>query len=146
MNFDQEGVVTGFQLFPIGETKLSLDNGDMILTLSETDIQVIVNRATSANLRTPIDGDHFLHHLALSQGIDEDKIAESAPYSNGLGTLGFGTLTKKPDGVWIEQIKWNDTARFLLKNGQYKYFSPVIKGLDKRLQLSMISKLNVMFD
>lgn len=48
-------------------------------------------------------------------------------------------MKHRSDGLWIEIEKWNPSGKALLAAGQYKYFSPVIKGLDNQTPLRVTS-------
>ena len=43
----------------------------------------------------------------------------------------IGSLEVRNDGLWATEVNWTDRAAELLRNGEYRYFSPVIYWTDE---------------
>lgn len=136
---DAEGVPSAWRLFAVGDNRVTSSTEDGMLKLTSDDVNTIVKRYEQKGLSIPIDGEHYIEHLAKAMNLDGDELAKAAPYKDGEGTLGFGRLENRDDGLWITVEKWNDAAKALIKGGQFRYFSPWIKGLDGESPLRVTS-------
>lgn len=105
---DSEGLPRAWRLFTVGDNIVTDQEGDGTLRMKKEDIDTIVERFETKGLEIPVDGDHYLEHLAKEKGMDADELVKSSPYKEGEGTLGFGKLEKREDGLWLSVEKWNE--------------------------------------
>lgn len=134
-----DGLPTGWRLLKSGVNILTQNGEAVTLTLSEKHLQQVTDYYHSKSAKIPLDADHFLHHLAMHNGLDEGALVAAAPYKGGLGTLGYGALELRGDALWVAQIDWVPSAKTLLNEKQYRYSSPVLQGIDGKSPLRVTS-------
>ncbi len=138
---DTDGVPVAWQLFKVGDNLLTRNGEQINLVLSADDMQQMQNYFTEKGVKIPVDSRHYLWHLAQKLGVDESEVVKSLP--DGRGTLAFGDIAARADGVWLENADYKPLPRKLMQEGVWRYFSPVIRGLsDGRLRITSVALEN----
>lgn len=125
---DGEGVPTAWRLFGFGPVSLTQDGETQSGTFLPQHADEIVAFFKKKGERIPIDCEHFLKVLSDQLGVDE---AAAARLWGERAAAGSATMEPRPDGLWLTDVKFVPRARLLLGEGLYRYFSPVIRGLQK---------------
>ena len=125
---DSEGVPVEWTLFSVGDTPYCQEGQDGMIRLSSEDIDAILDYHAKKGENIPIDSDHFLHYLAEKNGVDEKEALLLLP--SGVAAMGFGKLERLGDDLRIRATR-TPSGHAFLKEKVFKYFSPVIRGLQK---------------
>ncbi len=134
---DADNVPTAWRLFAVGVNALTKSGNPAALELSSDDMKAIADHFTRKGNRIPIDSRHFLFQLAAKTGRSESEILDLLPSKTG--TMGFGSIEARADGLWLTDVEFVPAARELVKAGVCKYFSPVIRGIDGKSPLRVTS-------
>ena len=124
---DQNGVPVEWTLLRIGSNPICQDGCDGSLVLTAEAMDQIIAYHTKKGELIPIDSEHYLYELASQKKLDEGETLKLFP--GKVAALGFGTLALSGKKLRIK-VKWNPKAYEMLKEKIYKYFSPVIRGLE----------------
>ena len=124
---DENGVPVEWTLLRIGVNPICQEGKDGALVLSAEAMRQIMEYHTKKGELIPLDSEHYLFELANQKKLDEAETLKLFP--GGVAALGFGSLALSGDGLRIK-VKWNPAAYEMLKEKIYKYFSPVIRGLE----------------
>ena len=124
---DENGVPVEWTLLRVGPNPICQDGRDDVLVLTAESMRQIVEYHNKKGELIPIDSEHYLFELAHQQNLTESETLELFP--GGVAALGFGSLTLSGEELRIK-VKWNPKAYGMLKEKIYKYFSPVIRGLE----------------
>lgn len=124
---DENGVPVEWTLLRIGTNPICQEGRDGSLVLSAEAMRQIMEYHTKKGELIPIDSEHYLYELANQKKLDEGETLKLFP--GGVAAMGFGTLALSGEDLRIK-VKWNPPAYEMLKEKIYKYFSPVIRGLE----------------
>ena len=124
---DQNGVPVEWTLLRIGSNPICQEGRDGSLVLTAEAMQQILDYHTKKGELIPLDSEHYLYELANQKKLDESETLKLFP--GGVAALGFGSLALSGEDLRIK-VKWNPKAYEMLKEKIYKYFSPVIRGLE----------------
>lgn len=124
---DQNGVPVEWTLLHIGSNPICQEGRDGALVLSAEAMRQIMAYHEKKGEEIPIDSEHYLYELANQKHLDEGETLKLFP--GGVAALGFGSLALSGEELRIK-VKWNPAAYEMLKEKIYKYFSPVIRGLE----------------
>ena len=114
-------------LLRIGSNPICQEGRDGSLVLTAEAMQQILDYHTKKGELIPLDSEHYLFELANQKKLDEGETLKLFP--GGVAALGFGSLALSGEDLRIK-VKWNPKAYEMLKEKIYKYFSPVIRGLE----------------
>ena len=124
---DQNGVPVEWTLLRIGSNPICQEGRDGSLVLTAEAMQQIMEYHTKKGELIPLDSEHYLFELANQKHLDEGETLKLFP--GGVAALGFGSLALSGEDLRIK-VKWNPKAYEMLKEKIYKYFSPVLRGLE----------------
>ncbi len=124
---DECGVPTAWRILVQGGNPLVRNGVAGELVLEEEDLAAIMAYFQAKGELIPIDSRHYLHRLAAARRLEEAEIARLLP--ERIAAMGFARLERRGPALWIRVDKWNPTAYELLKEGIFKYYSPVLRGL-----------------
>ena len=124
---DENGVPVEWTLLRIGANPICQEGKDGALVLSAEAMRQIMEYHTKKGELIPLDSEHYLFELANQKKLDEAETLKLFP--GGVAALGFGSLALSGENLRIT-VKWNPAAYEMLKEKIYKYFSPVIRGLE----------------
>ena len=124
---DENGVPIEWTLLRIGSNPICQEGRDGSLVLTAEAMQQILDYHTKKGELIPLDSEHYLFELANQKKLDEGETLKLFP--GGVAALGFGSLALSGEDLRIK-VKWNPKAYEMLKEKIYKYFSPVIRGLE----------------
>lgn len=124
---DDAGVPVEWTLLKLGETPYCQDGKDGVIFLTPDGMQHILEYQAKKGELIPIDSEHYLYQLANEKGVDESDALRMIP--DGVAAMGFGKLNGDGDKLRI-RVKWTPSAYKLMQEKIYKYFSPVIRGLE----------------
>ena len=124
---DQNGVPVEWTLLRIGSNPICQEGRDGSLVLTAEAMNQIMEYHTKKGELIPLDSEHYLFELANQKHLDEGETLKLFP--GGVAALGFGSLALSGEDLRIK-VKWNPAAYEMLKEKIYKYFSPVIRGLE----------------
>lgn len=125
---DDAGVPVEWTLLHIGENPICQEGRDGAITLTGEDMAAIIGYHRKKGEAIPVDSEHYLFTLAQSKQLDEAETLRLFP--GAVAALGYGELELAGDELRI-RVRWMPTAYEMLKEKIYKYFSPVIRGLDR---------------
>ena len=124
---DENGVPVEWTLLHVGSNPICQEGKDGALVLSADAMQQIMEYHEKKGELIPVDSEHYLFELANQKKLDEAETLKLFP--GGVAALGFGSLALAGEELRIK-VKWNPAAYEMLKEKIYKYFSPVIRGLE----------------
>ena len=124
---DQNGVPVEWTILEVGENPICQNGQDGSLVLTAEAMDQIMDYHTKKGELIPLDSEHYLYELANQKKLDESETLKLFP--GKVAALGFGSLTLSGKKLRIK-VKWNPKAYEMLKEKIYKYFSPVIRGLE----------------
>ncbi len=124
---DENGVPLEWTLLHTGRNQLCHEGRDAELVITAEDMDRIMDYHAKKGELIPVDSEHYLFILAEQKKLDESETLKLFP--GGVAALGFGSLMLSGGDLRI-RVKWNPAAYEMLKEKIYKYFSPVIRGLD----------------
>lgn len=137
---DDNGVPVEWTLLKAGETSYTKEGIDGKLFFTEKDLSEMLSYHEKKGEEIPVDSEHFLFALASGKGMEESEVLKLFP--TGGGALGFGRLFLAGNELKIK-VKWLPAAYPFLKEKIYKYFSPVIRGLENGpLRLTSVAMTN----
>ena len=125
---DENGVPVEWTLLRIGENPICQEGRDGVIRLSAEAMSQILEYHTKKGEQIPVDSEHYLFDLANQKGLDEAETLKLFP--GGVAALGFGSLALAGEDLRI-RVKWAPKAYEMLKEKIYKYFSPVLRGLER---------------
>lgn len=124
---DQNGVPVEWTILKVGENPICQEGRDGAIRLTAEGMQQILAYHTKKGEEIPIDSEHYLYELANQKKLDEGETLKLFP--GGVAAMGFGSLALAGENLRIK-VKWNPAAYEMLKEKIYKYFSPVLRGLE----------------
>ena len=124
---DPAGVPVEWTLLRAGDTPLCQEGRDGVLQLTADHLAEIVAYHHKKGEEIPLDSEHYLFELAERKHLDEAEALRLFP--GGVAALGYGTLRLTGEELRIN-VKWTPAAYEMLREKIYKYFSPVIRGLE----------------
>ena len=124
---DENGVPVEWTLLRIGSNPICQEGRDGSLVLTAEAMNQILDYHAKKGELIPLDSEHYLFELANQKKLDEGETLKLFP--GGVAALGFGSLALSGEELRIK-VKWNPKAYEMLKEKIYKYFSPVIRGLE----------------
>ena len=138
-----DGFPTAWRLLRVGRNELTRNGKSHVLTLSAEDIAAMADYAARKGEKIPIDSRHTLFLAARKFGVEESEVRKLLPH--GVAALGFAGLQARPDGLWAVDVEFLPLAAEVVAEGMFRYFSPVLRGLepDGVLRVSSIALDNV---
>ncbi len=132
-----------WRLLRTGSNPLTKEGKPFELKISKTDVENIVQYAAEKGEKIPIDSRHTLFALAEKHGIEETALEKAVPQK--CAALGYASLEAREDGVWAVDAEWTPLGAAMIRNGCFRYFSPVIRGMSPGgvLRISSIALDNV---
>ena len=124
---DENGVPVEWTLLRIGSNPICKEDRDGSLVLTAEAMRQIMEYHAKKGELIPLDSEHYLFELANQKKLDESETLKLFP--GRVAALGFGSLALSGEDLRIK-VKWNPKAYEMLKEKIYKYFSPVIRGLE----------------
>jgi len=124
---DENDVPVEWTLLRIGPNPICREGRDEVIVLTAEDMRQIIAYHEKKGELIPVDSEHYLFELANQKKLDEAETLKLFP--GGVAALGFGSLMLSGEELRIK-VKWNPAAYEMLKEKIYKYFSPVIRGLE----------------
>lgn len=117
-------------LLKVGDNQLKKDGKDFVLRLSAEDIASAVRHHKEQGVQIPLDSRHALYLAAEKAGVDESEALRMFPQR--VAALGFANLSENPvtGNLDLVDVEWLPLAREMYKNGQLRYYSPVVRGLN----------------
>ena len=125
---DADGVPVEWTLLRVGDNPICQEGRDGSITLRAEDMRSIVEYHHKKGELIPVDSEHYLFALAQEKALDEAEALRLFP--GGVAALGYGALALSGDELRVK-VQWTPAAHGMLKEKIYKYFSPVLRGLDK---------------
>lgn len=124
---DENGVPVEWTLLKIGDNPLCQEGKDDNLSLSAEQMNEILDYHRKKGELIPLDSEHYLYDLANQKKMDEAETLKMFP--GGVAALGYGSLALSGEDLRVK-VKWTPAAYEFMKEKIYKYFSPVIRGLE----------------
>ena len=126
-----------FRLFAVGENHLTRNGKEFVLTLSAEDIKAIAAYQQRKDEKIPIDSRHALFLAARKANLTESEALKAIP--SKVAALGFAALSAEPDGLYAADVELLPLGAELFRQGAFRYWSPVIRGLDGKSPLRVTS-------
>ena len=126
-----------FRLFAVGENHLTRNGKEFVLTLTAEDIKAIADYQQNKKEKIPIDSRHALFLAARKANLTESEALKAIP--SKVAALGFAALSAEPDGLYASDVELLPLGAELFKQGAFRYWSPVIRGLDGKSPLRVTS-------
>ncbi len=137
---DANGVPVEWTLLKVGDNPICQEGRDGVIALSTADMRSIVEYHEKKGELIPIDSEHYLFALAQSKKLDEAEALRLFP--GAVAALGYGALALSGEELRVK-VQWTPAAYAMLKEKIYKYFSPVLRGLEKPpLRLTSVAMTN----
>ena len=135
---DADGLPRSWPLLKVGDNVATRSAGMPInVRLTHDDLAAIVQYHNAKGVKIPIDSEHVVSNLAGRLGIDEAELLRKLPRYSGVA--GFGTLELRGDRLYLTRAEYLDIGKEVLKAGQFRYFSPSLRGLDGKSPLRLTS-------
>ena len=135
---DAEGLPVSWPILRAGDNIITRrDSMPVNLELSAQELQDIAAYQQAKGAKIPIDCQHVVSNLAGKLGIDETELLKKLPRYSGVA--GFGRLEARGDALYLTDAEWLPIGREVMKAGQFRYFSPSIRGLDGKSPLRVQS-------
>ena len=133
-----DGLPKAWPIFRAGENIVTRrDSMPVNLELSQEDLQNIAAYQRAKGTKIPIDCQHVVSNLAGKLGLDEPELLKRLPRYSGVA--GFGNLEAREGSLYLTDAEWLPIGAEVMKAGQYRYFSPTIRGLDGKSPLRVMS-------
>lgn len=133
-----DGLPQAWPIFRAGDNIITRPNSmPMNLELTQSDLQHIADYQQAKGAKIPIDCQHVVSNLAGKLGMDETELLKRLP--RYCGVAGFGSLETRGDALYLTEVEWLPIGAEVMKAGQYRYFSPSIRGLDGKSPLRVMS-------
>ena len=137
---DGNGVPVEWTLLKVGDNPICQEGRDGVIALSSADMRSIIDYHEKKGELIPIDSEHYLFALAQSKQLDEAEALRLFP--SAVAALGYGALALSGEELRVK-VQWTPAAYAMLKEKIYKYFSPVLRGLEKPpLRLTSVAMTN----
>lgn len=120
-----DNVVTRRQAMPIN------------LRLTREDLQGMVEYHQAKGVKIPLDCQHVVSNLAGKVGLDEAELLRRLPRYSGVA--GFGKLELRGEALYLAEVEYLPIGREVMAAGQFRYFSPALRGLDGKSPLRCTS-------
>ena len=135
---DADGLPRAWPLLKAGDNVVTRSEGMPVnVRLTHDDLAAIVQYHDTKGVQIPIDSEHVVSNLAGKLGIDEAELLRKLPRYSGVA--GFGTLELRGDTLYLANAEFLDIGKEVLKAGQFRYFSPSLRGLDGKSPLRLTS-------
>lgn len=133
-----EGLPKAWPIFRAGDNIVTRSNAMPVnLKLTGEDLRSIADYQKAKGTKIPIDCQHVVSNLAGKLGIDEPELLRQMP--RFAGVAGFGNLEARGDALYLSDVTWLPIGAEVMKAGQFRYFSPSIRGLDGKSPLRVMS-------
>lgn len=138
---DKNGVPVEWTLLRMGDNPICQEGQDGAIRLSGEDMRQIMEYHRKKGELIPIDSEHYLYELANRKKLDEAETARLFP--GGVAAMGYGELALKGDELRVK-VQWTPAAYEMLKEKIYKYYSPVLRGIEKGpLRVTSVAMTNI---
>lgn len=133
-----DGLPRAWPIFRAGDNVVTRKNAMPVnLKLTGEDLKAIENYQRAKGSKIPIDCQHVVSNLAGKLGIDEPELLKQLPRYSGVA--GFGNLEVRGDALYLADVEFLPIGAEVMKAGQFRYFSPSIRGLDGKSPLRVMS-------
>ena len=132
-----------WRLLRIGHNPLTREGRPFDLLFSREDAEAVERYFRGKGEKIPIDSRHALFALAEKSGIEESELPRALPQK--CAALGYAGIEARQDGLWAVEVEWTALGAEMIRNGFFRYFSPVIRGMAPGgiLRISSIALDNV---
>lgn len=138
---DKNGVPVEWTLLRTGDNPICQEGQDGAIRLSGEDMRQIMEYHRKKGELIPIDSEHYLYELANRKKLDEAETARLFP--GGVAAMGYGELALKGEELRVK-VQWTQAAYEMLKEKIYKYYSPVLRGIEKGpLRVTSVAMTNI---
>ena len=138
---DKNGVPVEWTLLRTGDNPICQEGQDGAIRLSGEDMRQIMEYHRKKGELIPIDSEHYLYELANRKKLDEAETARLFP--GGVAAMGYGELALKGEELRVK-VQWTPAAYEMLKEKIYKYYSPVLRGIEKGpLRVTSVAMTNI---
>lgn len=135
---DADGLPRAWPLLKVGDNVVTRSEGmPLNLRLTHDDLAAIVQYHDAKGVKIPIDSEHVVSNLAGKLGMDEAELLRKLPRYSGVA--GFGNLELRGDALYLVNAEYLDVGKEVLRAGQFRYFSPSLRGLDGKSPLRVTS-------
>lgn len=133
-----DGLPTAWPILRAGDNVVTRSQAMPInLRLTRKDLQGMVDYHRTKGAKIPLDCQHVVSNLAGKMGIDEAELLRRLPRYSGVA--GFGSLELRDDALYLADVEYLPIGREVMSAGQYRYFSPSLRGLDGKSPLRCTS-------
>lgn len=137
---DQNGVPVEWTLLTAGDTHICQEGKPDVLRFTADDLRTMADYFHQKGELIPIDSEHYLFDIAERNRITEIDTVRMFP--SGVAAIGYGAITLMGEKLRL-RVKWTDSAYPFLKEKIYKYFSPVIRGMQQGpLRITSVAMTN----
>lgn len=128
VEYDAQGLPQRFLILPYGPGTLTIEGQTTPFEFTPELAAAILAHAATKDEAIPIDCEHASFHLAESLAHEEGILAATPLLGERLA-CGFVRLAADEAGLWARVESWTPRAATLLREKNYRYFSPVLRGL-----------------
>ena len=137
---DANGVPVEWTLLTAGDTHICQEGKPAVLRFTADDLRTMADYFHQKGELIPIDSEHYLFDIAERNRITETDTVRMFP--GGVAAIGYGSLALEGEKLRLK-VKWTDAAYPFLKEKIYKYFSPVIRGMQQGpLRITSVAMTN----
>ncbi len=135
---DSEQLPVAWPMLRVGDNLVTRSNDMPVnLKLTAADLQSMVDYHLAKGVQIPIDCKHVISNLAGKLNIDESELVKQLPRYTGVA--GFGKLELRNDTLYFVEAEYLPIGREVMAAGQFRYYSPTIRGLDGKSPLRITS-------
>jgi phage I-like protein len=139
---DENGLPKAWRVFPFGPVSLTKDGVTLAGEFTREHADRIIAHHQQKGEKIPLDCNHVLAAAAGELKVEERELIKMTGENHPL-PVGFASLEKREDGLWISDVDWVPLGAELMKRKLFRYFSPVIRGLkDGNLRISSCAVTN----
>lgn len=137
---DANGVPVEWTLLTAGDTHICQEGKPDVLRFTADDLRTMADYFLQKGELIPVDSEHYLFDIAERNRITETDTVRMFP--GGVAAIGYGSLALEGEKLRLK-VKWTDAAYPFLKEKIYKYFSPVIRGMQQGpLRITSVAMTN----
>ncbi len=126
---DPDGLPLAWRLLKTGSQEYTQNGKKDVLTFGAETIRAMAAYQHDKGEKIPIDSRHVLALEAEKAGVEESQVAKLLPH--GTAALGYGNLEARDDGLWLTDVEFIPLAAQFVRDGLFRYFSPVLRGLEE---------------
>ena len=137
---DEQGLPARFRVLGWGTTSFTQEGNQAAFDFTKEQAQNIVDQFSQRSSDLPIDCEHLAFQVAKALKMEEQDLS---PFYMAKAAIGWWKPEVGEDGLYAVVTKWSDLATKIIKNRLWRYFSPVIRGIQSgQIRITSIALTN----